>query len=286
MKIDKVISSFPISIGTALALESLFEGRLPPYDPNREIPEQINPDDYQEIWFNVSTMFRNLVRAANIKDFVKYKPRDLYLELQDEIFAIHSVVSEDAKIAKAVFYWPDYKKIGNSFIDKKVPIRVSHTPAQIEYSEAENKTRELIFDPEAWIKTGAGIVIQQKIVGYSTSKLVFTHYNYDLADVGHYRKMDLLESHTGKRVTQSQLSKRYYPVPNEDMSHLPFNLPLLITFGDRSMFKPHSIQLRREMMEVSKKAKWTPMTRTDRVISDIKRYLSDTAYADWISKFK
>jgi hypothetical protein len=50
----RTISAFPLSISTSLALESIFTPKLPPYDPNRIIPEHINLIDYQEIWINFS----------------------------------------------------------------------------------------------------------------------------------------------------------------------------------------------------------------------------------------
>ena len=62
----RTISAFPISVGTSLALESLFAPRLETIDPERKF-ERVDVTKYSEVWINLSTLFRNIVGAVEKK---------------------------------------------------------------------------------------------------------------------------------------------------------------------------------------------------------------------------
>ncbi len=59
---ERTVSAFPLSIGTSLAFESLFDGRQAPYDNERELPSRINIDDYKIFLINVGTLIRNIIK--------------------------------------------------------------------------------------------------------------------------------------------------------------------------------------------------------------------------------
>lgn len=67
----RTVSAFPLSVGTSLALESVFNGVQEPIDPNRVIPQKVEINNYDAFWINVGTLFRNLYNALN-KDSIKF----------------------------------------------------------------------------------------------------------------------------------------------------------------------------------------------------------------------
>jgi hypothetical protein len=96
--------------------------------------------------------------------------------------------------------------------------------------------------------------------GKSSSALLFTHVPFDLLSHSNFVKMDLLESHTGLIKPRYTWYSKYYPIPEKDMSFLPFMEYLLTIFGDKVMFTPASIKERLNLFDAMKKKGVTPLT--------------------------
>jgi hypothetical protein len=98
--------------------------------------------------------------------------------------------------------------------------------------------------------------------------MIITHYPYDLLSHTKFSALDLLESNTGKLKSRYQWSSKYYPVGDVDMKVLPFTRKLLLVFGDRILIQPFDMKLRRLILEIADKRKWTSLTTDAKIMQD------------------
>lgn len=253
---ERAISAFPLSVGTSLSLESLFAPRLPPYDPDRLIPQKVNVSDYQEIYINLSTLFRNIVGAITRDAFFHASGADIRDALMAEIDVINSLfMNEGQGLCRPVYYHCTFKSLHDKMV-QGTSLRSDKTDGQKFYRHKHDEVMTLLgmstdeffeFDSEIKPKT-------------RTSAMIITHYPWDLLSYQRFSKLDLLESNTGKLKPRWQWSSKYYPVGDSDLSILPFDRKLLLVFGDRVLVQPGDIRLRRLILEIAQKRRWTAMT--------------------------
>lgn len=88
---DRAVSAFPLSIGTSLAFESVFNGRQEPYDPSRVIPNHVDISNYESCWVNITTLFRNLSSAVEKEAFLGATAERLAATLEEEMGIINDL---------------------------------------------------------------------------------------------------------------------------------------------------------------------------------------------------
>ena len=270
---NRTTSSFPISIGTALALESIFlEGSLPKYDKDREIPNIIKLSNYDEIWINVLTLIRNISGSVNKEIFKDSDPSEILDVLLNEMENINDLFSIEGKnVCIPKYYYCSYNKLKNRYKKNEVRFRENKTEMQLYYASKVNKTLDLLN------KNTGGISLfdsEVKSDVYSRS-MIMTHFPYDLLSYKNFNKLDLLETHTGKLKTRFQWYTKYYPIGDYNLSNLPFLKVLLLVLGDHVLIQPNDIRLRRVIYDVSEKGKWTSATTLDKVKSDFDKYINE-----------
>src|SRR5574343_113330 len=109
---ERAVSGFPVSIGTSLALESIFDSTQDPYDPERKIPQRIDVSNYQAFFVNISTLFRNLSSAVDKQAFLSATTGQLTATLEEEIEVITSLFqNEGGGVCKRIFYFSDHSKL-------------------------------------------------------------------------------------------------------------------------------------------------------------------------------
>ncbi len=270
---SRTTSSFPISIGTALALESIFlEGKLPKYDKDREIPNIVKLKNYDEIWINIYTLIRNISGAVDKNIFRNSEPKEILDVLLDEVDNINSLFAiEGNNLCIPKYYYCSYKKLKNKYKNSEVKFREDKTDLQKFYSHKVNKVIELINKTTEGINNFDSEIKSDKF----TRSLLITHIPYDLLSHKNFNKLDLLETHTGKLKTRFQWYSKYYPIGDYDLSNLPFLRILLLVLGDHVLIQPNDIRLRRMIYETSQKGKWTTATTVDKVKFDFENYISE-----------
>lgn len=242
---DRTTTSFGLSIGTGLALESLFTPTKPRYDENREIPINVKPDDYNVHAYNVYTILRNIVAAVQTKDKTSLY-RDKYLKdvLIDEV-SIIKYLYENLNI-KPIFYVEDYKKIYKTYNNGK---DVKPTRAYDEYVIMSGIYHSLDKLPVTTKKT-----------------LVFTSYSSDVISKG--SNYFMLESHTGKVKDMSTMYTKYHPIGKRDMSVFPINSLLLYLLGDKYIVRPSKISIRVKLYNIAVEKHWNYKTTKAKIIYD------------------
>ena len=257
---DRTIGGFPIAIGTSLALETLFEPRLPPYDPERQIPEKGDIRQFQTCWINLATVFRNLVGAITKEQFKAASERDLLEALEHEVDAISSIFDQEGKrVCTPYFYYAEYPILLSHQKQNIVDMRIDHTPDQLFFSSRWHSVLAKLIkqNPNSnYLK-----VIDAVNPDKRTKSLIITHVPMDLTQHTKFDRLVLLESHTGKLKPKSLWYTKYYELSKEPMQTLPFYRPLLYVFGDHSLIRPTAPSLRRLILEISRNRQWTPMTQ-------------------------
>lgn len=270
----RTISAFPLSIGTSLAFESIFDPRLEPYDPAREIVNRIDIRKYNQVWVNLATLFRNALGAVPSKDTLMVGKHEVRAVLESEMETIQSLLAQEGQgFAKPVFYFPTYETPSLKVPHNAITVRKDTTDQQKHHTgllisamksiKADQANDVLWLDHELTpAKSGV-------------KALVLSHVPYDLLSWRHFDKLDLLESHTGKLKPRSMWYTKYLPLPKEDLSTLPFQRKLLMIFGDKIIYHPLDIRFRKLLLGISRDCKWTPMTTDVKVMFDLDRNIKE-----------
>lgn len=237
---DRAMSGFPLSIGTSLALTTLFEPIQEEIDPDREVTRLEDLSKYDLYVFNVETLVRNILSSVPSDIFMKLKPGEVYETLVEELEFIIGMFGSMGLSTK--FFINTYRYFKDQYKDD---LRVANTPKQLHEQSLTNYALDKIKKD---ITFRDSIDTFTHMVSYrNTTSLIFTHIPADLLSYDKFRVLDLLESHTGAIKTRKDFNSKYYPLPREDMSSLPFFEYLLTTFGDKVMFKPKPIKERKKV---------------------------------------
>lgn len=269
---NRVVSAFPISIATSLALESIFYSNTPSYDPDREIPQKVNITDYDEFWINLSTMFRNIMGALSKDDLGKVGASGLKETLAFEMETIESIVfNEGGNKVKVIFYACEYKEATSSSKHPHAVFRTDSTDKQKIYRSLHNETIAKLLK-ERNESDNLKILDSELKPKHKCRALVLTHIAYDLLSYKNFNHLDLIESHTGVLKPKSLWYTKFHE--GKSLNFIPFNLGFLQIFGDNEHFKPIDIRVRRTLIELAKQDGWTQVSTLPRILQSIS-YLKD-----------
>lgn len=242
---DRTVSSFGVSIGTGIALESVFDPTTSRYDENREVPIKIKPTDYKVHAYNVYTLMRNIAAATQHKNKLEvYKDSYAKEALVEEVSIIKALY--DGIDVEVVFYTEDYTKLYKKY---NVGKDVKPTKSYEEYLVMSSTYKSLDKLPVSNKKT-----------------LVLTNYISDIVGVG--SNYTMLESHTGKVKDMSTINTKYHPIGKRDMSVFPVNKLVLYLLGDKTIVRPAKISVRVALYDIAIDRHWTYRTTVDKIRHD------------------
>ena len=262
---DRAVSAFPLSIGTSLAFESVFNGRQEAYDPNRIIPNYIDINNYESCWINITTLFRNLSSAVEKEVFLGATAERLAATLEEEMAVINDLfATEGNNVCKVNYYYSTYEKL----LSEKVPglaFREPSTEGQKYYASRLKETIKILERHSEVL-----VRFKDSLEPHLREKaFVLTHEPYDLVRWKAFDRLDLLESNTGVLKPRSLWNTKYYPMSGQSFAHLPFLRKLLLVFGDKVMIKPMPMVLRKDVLDVSVKYNWNSATTEEKVNLDL-----------------
>ncbi len=258
---ERSVSAFPISICTALALESIMDGIQPPYDSDRPIPERINLSQYQEFWINIETLFRNIMGSVPTAVQRGLMPSEILEVMNEESDLIEELVLNNTHgQVKVVFYRNEHGNLQHTH-----PHAILHkvtTPRQLEYATICDQVCEQYLKMRKDKKNVVTFTRKLKS-GNKPRALIMTHQAYDLLSVKEFAELDLLESHTG---VLKKRSLWYTKLKNgKDLARIPVNVCTLQVFGDSNTFSPQPAALRQQVLELAEKFHWHALTTNDRL---------------------
>lgn len=248
---------FPLSIATSLAFEGAF-GIYP------ERPQQkVLINDYQEVWLNIRTLFRNIHGSMKKEDEARLSATDYAMAIREEMTIVQSVLDDHTRgRVRAYFYACDYRSLKAHY--PHANLKEDNTDRQKHYSAMENRALdalgiELKGLPQQYIH------FDTTIKGNKKKALFITHYPLDLLSNTDFEEIGLLESHSG---VVKHKSEWYTKLHNgKSLVRLPFNKMTIQMFGDSGgLFAPYPQEYRKALLEVADKHQWTPMTTKDRIL--------------------
>lgn len=270
---ERTISAFPVSIGTSLALESIFKGRLPPYDAARMLPEKIIIANYDTAWINLATLLRNMIQSLSEQQYLLAPAAEYANELIQEITIIRSLFEiEGGGVCKVNFYHCDY---GSVYLKSQSPAVTLRKARTINQKHIEQLTIDVVKLCRKFL-TDDVVFFDDVFNRRSQHKgIILTHIPYDLLSWPYFRSLKLLESYTGVLKEKNHWYTKYCIVPGGNLNILPFDRKLLKVFGDHIMFTPMPLELRRKILEIAIKRRWTPLTTMDKMKHSLEADLND-----------
>ena len=256
---NKIVSAYPISIGSSYVLESLFPTDVKPYDPKRIIPNRVDNTYYKHYW-NLSTLIRNLLSSYSIplKDMITFDIsllRDILISEIDIIVDIYKD-REDSNIEPVFYYTTPIKKgLGRFKNYSIIRPKAALLTAVLKY------TNDIV----------SGLNTNTKLTIGTEKSLLTTHLNSDIISNISKPNMHLLESYTGVLKKRKDFATRYYKVPNTYMGRLPFNELLWYLMGDKIEVKPYPIKTRKAILELANKRIWNHNTNVNTIYLDLIR---------------
>lgn len=251
----RTTSSFGISIGTGLMLESLFNPTHLRFDPTRQVPNVVNHDLYKYHFINMITIVRNIIQAFEVKidPMVILSDRNMLDTFIEEIHTLYSLYS-GSKIT-LVLYYNDVVKI--SGIYNKGKERPETQPLIL------NKAIQNFL-----VKSNLKVVIPKQVnvlekiltlprLNSNERMLLTTNIPCDMCSPN---EISMIDTHTGLLYGRDLFYKKYNPLGTKDMSNIPFNEKLLYIIGDKNLSMISTTIFRAYIQEYSISNKWNYLT--------------------------
>lgn len=257
---------FALNIPTSLALESLVG-----IHPERtwDSPPHLK---YDQIWVNLKTLTRNILSSfpKDVVDMVR--PNFLTELIQDEWNAVKGVIYDNTKL-EPVLYMSNYAALERRYNKNHALVRRDNTERQKEMATRTSKAIESFL--KDLTKEDIRIFDTDVTGDRDRRAIMMTHLPFDLVHHNTFEDLDLLESHTGMIKNRSLWYTKF--LGGKDLAMIPFTLYFLRIFGDKEMFAPMDIKLRKELMELGTKFKWNALTTDSRIRTNIE-YLQNPYY--------
>ena len=263
---SRTISTYALSIGTSLAMESIGVGELPAYDAERVMPDPVDLSAYDGFHINLSTLYRNIIGAVGAQNIDSLNKSDLAHTLNQEIEIIKEIVKGKNPSIKLTFY-----VCGNEGLEKRYPhatFRQNTTAKQIAAQALLEASLSTFFTKYKNIyadgQGDVGLSYQTGTLNLGKLKkvLLMTHQAIDLLSCIHHQ-VDLLESHTGVLKTKAQFYTKFHD--GKALVRIPFNSAMLVVFGDSQTFMPWKKAIREEVIAIAEKYRWNYMTTPTRM---------------------
>lgn len=281
---ERMVSAFPLSIGTSLAMESVFSPMQKPYDPERKIPQKVSPGDYQVCYINLATMYRNMVGAMDKQVFTTAHIDDLIATLIEEVGVIQSLFDSEGEGCAVKFYIANHDDLHSGVRFGRlvgVKLREATTDNQKYYEAQEKKCLKALHTfTDSIIEFKDSVKPKDRETAF-----ILTHQPYDLINYGKFAQLDLLESNTGVLKPRYMWGSKYHPMGERDMSHLPFHRKLLFIFGDKAEIKPGGTNIRNQIYDISIKRNWNPTTTLEKINLELGIDILDPALAAIIKSY-
>lgn len=289
--VERETGILPISIGTSPAISAFDSQTL-----LRPV-EQVASQSVTLVMINLTTLIRNYFASMTNLDWNNVPVQDIFDELIEEVKWIGQYINGLKK--KCVFYFQDRKHIPYLFPNAQIKPEWTTPRQMMEFTITNSllkKLYETLTDKEqpqrlsndttvvdgeygTIMEVGKVPPRQIEVVG------IVTHEPHHLLWYNRYQKLYLFESHTGAVKGSADFHTKLKTLKKDEV--FPFNGVSLTVFGDGVHFKPCSISIRRELMDIGRSYKWSRITTAPAMSAGIKQLGSDVlkdAYAK-LSKF-
>jgi hypothetical protein len=253
---ERAVGQYPLSIATSLALEGLagiYEDR------HEESPPILK---YDELWVNLRTLFRNFIGSLEKSLQEAMDGVEAAEAISEEMERLTDIARDLNPRTHVHFYVSNYDGMEQRY--PRAMIRRDTTPRQKLYTLMQKDAIGALLQKH---KGDENLSVFQRKLEYAKSPTptvaILTHYAYDLLSAKIFKRMDLIESHTGIIKPKALWYTKFYQ--GRELVMIPFREDMLQIFGDNETFHPLDIRLRRELIEIAKQYNWSQVTTTDRI---------------------
>lgn len=221
---------------------------------------------YTHLYLNLRTLYRNFHGSFHRETIPPIN--EFTQTFIDEVKTILGLVSESVSgNIQPFLYFASAKSLGRAMPNAK--LAQSITAKQISYDAMERKVvdRALVVLQKENIAIG---MFDVSIKGYNSSSLLMTHMPVDLVACTGFRKLVLLESHTGALKPRTEWITKI--TKNANYRNIPFNILTIQILGD------HNNQLGSlgkaftgTLVKLAETYKWNATTTIERVRFDIRK---------------
>lgn len=263
---NRDVTSFGVSIGLGLMLETIFSPNSKRIDEDRIPPSKVDVNTYEVHYINLGSIIKSIHGSLDrsIKNDVMENTKNYKYMAEavlDEL-AIVDELYEDTKCTPQLYH-VDYKQYM-----KPTPITPDLPDGKLEMMAFIKAVSKLVVSSDSLTM---GIWDKHKI-GKSKNKVLFTtSFGADLLNVKDNKKLDLLELHTGELKAINKFNTKYHSFGKNDLSNLPWDEKLLYILGDKMVIQPLPIATRRKLVSIANKSNWNFLTTRDKIIFDLKR---------------
>lgn len=259
-------TKIPISIATAIAMQAIcgFDADGLPLKTGSTIK------DYRALYLNVRTLCRNFIGSQDFMTRKSLTANDIIYGIVADLRIIKEVLSRYTPLGiKIIPYICSYASLQQIF--PKAVFRQAATDIQKENIIIENNVLSHFIDSVKQGNTGIKIFDTRFHNTKEEETLILTHCPVDLLNAKCFKKLVLLESHTGKQKTNIEWNSKLKNFKKEH-TRIPFNEITLQLFGDTGdMFFPKANpKIKARIVEIAEKYKWNPLTTKDRIINNVR----------------
>ena len=264
---NRTTTSFGVSIGTGLMLESVFQPTHERYDTERVIPTHVDLKNYDGWLINGYTLLRNIVTACKepieVDALTSKNIERIMEEIETEWAIIQSLLlSNNLDENFIILFVPKYEKLIKRFnIAKDTSVKY------VTNNETIHKLfRQPLMSTSEQIAKLTTIEDNVPTTHVTIKHLLTSHYTLDLLQSN---KWTLLESHTGVLKDNHLWYTKYHAYGTNDLSHLPMVDLLLYILGDDQLVVGMPRKVKSELYKISIEKKWTFRTTRDKIKSDL-----------------
>ena len=251
---ERVISAYPVSVATSLALESLFPTTAPSIDPDRIKPPVVDMKPFKQFYINIDTLYRNIVGACKREDAIRLHPIEIAECIAQELELIESLLLNEGRgQCKLVPYMSDYE-----FNNRNYPHAIFKgisTDSQKQYAQMLLATKQTI--KRNYLVKDL-LSFKCKLEGKHIPTLLLSHCAFDLVSSKVFSSLQLIESHTGILKGPYQWYTKYTDGKNLPM--IPFTEGFLQIFGDSEHFRVWPHKAREIIKNIATQNNWTQLT--------------------------
>jgi hypothetical protein len=266
---ERAVGQYPLSIATSLALEGL----AGIYEDRPESPAPILK--YDALWVNLRTLFRNFIGALEKSLAEMMDPVEAAETVSQEMEHLTEIVRDLNPRCTVHFYVSNYEGMETTY--RRATIRRDNTQKQKAFTILQTHAMEALLHKHKGDDNLS--VFKRKLEFYKADLpvvCILTHFAYDLLSAKIFKRMDLIESHTGIIKPKALWYTKFYQ--GRELVMIPFREDMLQVFGDNETFHPMDNKLRKELVEIAKQYNWSQVTTTDRI-----RYSIDAMKNHWAS---
>lgn len=252
---------FPISIATALALETICG-----LNPEKPIVGKLPILEPELIYINIRTIIRNIL--GSVESTIKHQltVSNVISTVFEELNAIEHIVAKySTGLNRVAYYACSYSNLKKEF--PYATMKPINSEIQQHYFNLERDTiKALLKEPPI-----------QEIDIYDTKlnkpkgkTFIITHLPIDLLSKSNFTELTLLESHTGTLKRHLEWNTKL--TKTKDLIRMPFNRFTLQVFGDNNqLFSGQISKVQKAVIEMAEHYNWNPATTNDRILLGIRQ---------------